>query len=215
MKSVTRGPRVRGAWESKEDVITELIEEHLEDLDAVEVPPHIDFEIGDNVVYPHHGAGKVLKKEQKDVLGEVREYLTIKILHNDMTVMVPTENAAIAGLRRVIDEETVKRVLGVLQDECSDMPKNWNRRFKHNRDKIKTGDIYELAEVVRNLAIRESEKGLSTGEKQMFTRAKKILASELMYALEMNEEEVEAHLYELLGEPSNGNGNGKVAVATK
>jgi len=95
------------------------------------------------------------------------------------------------------------------------MPKNWNRRFKHNRDKIKTGDIYELAEVVRNLAIREAEKGLSTGEKQMFTRAKKILASELMYALEMNEEEVDAHLYELLVESSNGNGNGKVAVAAK
>ena len=112
--------------------------------------------------------------------------------------MVPTENAALAGLRRVIDEETVKKVLAVLQDECSEMPKNWNRRFKHNRDKIKTGDIYELAEVVRNLAIRESEKGLSTGEKQMYTRAKKILASELMYALEMDEEEVEAHLYGLL-----------------
>ena len=82
----------------------------------------------------------------------------------------------------MIDEETVKKVLDVLQDEVSEMPKNWNRRFKHNRDKIKTGDIYELAEVVRNLALRESEKGLSTGEKQMFTRAKKILASELMYA---------------------------------
>src|SRR5436853_448909 len=161
---------------------------------------HIEFEIGDNVVYPHHGAGKVLKKEQKDVLGERREYLTIKILHNDMTVMVPTENAAIAGLRRVIDEETVKKVLAVLQDECSDMPKNWNRRFKHNRDKIKTGDIYELAEVVRNLAIREFDKGLSTGEKQMFTRAKKILASELMYALDKDEDEAEAHLDQLLAE---------------
>ena len=80
------------------------------------------------------------------------------------------------------------------------MPKNWNRRFKHNRDKIKTGDIYELAEVVRNLAIREHEKGLSTGEKQMFTRAKKILASELMYALEMDEEEAEDHLDDLLTE---------------
>jgi CarD family transcriptional regulator len=130
-----------------------------------------------------------------------------------MTVMVPTENAAVAGLRRVIDEEMVKKVLGVLQDECSEMPKNWNRRFKHNRDKIKTGDIYELAEVVRNLAIREAQKGLSTGEKQMFTRAKKILASELMYALEMNEEEVEEHIYSLLSESSGG--NGKVAVAAK
>ena len=115
-----------------------------------------------------------------------------------MTVMVPTENAALAGLRRVIDEETVQKVLALLQDECSEMPKNWNRRFKHNRDKIKTGDIYELAEVVRNLAIREHQKGLSTGEKQMFTRAKKILASELMYALEMDEEQVEEHLTGLL-----------------
>jgi CarD family transcriptional regulator len=190
------------------------MEEQLEDLEPGEVLPPLEFEIGDNVVYPHHGAGKVIRKELKDVLGERREYLTIKILHNDMTVMVPTENAALAGLRRVIDEQTVKKVLAVLQDECSEMPKNWNRRFKHNRDKIKTGDIYELAEVVRNLAIREAEKGLSTGEKQMFTRAKKILASELMYALEMDEDEIEAHIYSLLTEPS-ANGNGKVAVAAK
>ena len=103
-----------------------------------------------------------------------------------------------AGLRRVIDEETVKKVLAVLADDVSEMPKNWNRRFKHNRDKIKTGDIYELAEVVRNLAIREHEKGLSTGEKQMYTRAKKILASELMYALDKDEDEAEAHLDDLL-----------------
>jgi CarD family transcriptional regulator len=154
--------------------------------------------VGDNVVYPHHGAGQVIKKEEKDILGEKRQYLTIKILHNDMTVMVPCENAGKAGLRRVIDEETVKKVLSVLSADVSEMPKNWNRRFKHNRDKIKTGDIYELAEVVRNLAIREQDKGLSTGEKQMFTRAKKILASELMYALEMGEEQAEAHLDELL-----------------
>ena len=100
-----------------------------------------------------------------------------------MTVMVPCENAGKAGLRRVIDEDTVKKVLAVLSDDVSEMPKNWNRRFKHNRDKIKTGDIYELAEVVRNLAVREQDKGLSTGEKQMYTRAKKILASEMMYAL--------------------------------
>jgi CarD family transcriptional regulator len=146
-----------------------------------------------------------------EVLGETREYLTIKILHNDMTVKVPTENAALAGLRRVIDEETVKKVLDVLQDEVSEMPKNWNRRFKHNRDKIKTGDIYELAEVVRNLALRESEKGLSTGEKQMFTRAKKILASELMYALDKDEEEAEDYLDELLANSASS----KLAVAAE
>ena len=150
--------------------------------------------MGDSVVYPHHGAGRVVKKEAKKILGEERDYLTIKILHNDMTVMVPCENAGKAGLRRIIDEEAVKKVLGCLQDDVSEMPKNWNRRFKHNRDKIKTGDIYELAEVVRNLAIREQDKGLSTGEKQMYTRAKKILASELMYALEKSEDEAEVHL---------------------
>ena len=150
------------------------------------------------MVYPHHGAGQVIKKEEKDILGEKRQYLTIKILHNDMTVMVPCENAGKAGLRRVIDEETVKAVLAVLAADVSEMPKNWNRRFKHNRDKIKTGDIYELAEVVRNLAIREAQKGLSTGEKQMFTRAKKILASEMMYALDKTEDESEAYLDDLL-----------------
>src|SRR3974390_184809 len=183
------------------------MEEQLEDLEEIEPLPQIEFEVGDSVVYPHHGAGKVLRKDMKDVLGASREYLTIKIRHNDMTVMVPTENAAIAGLRRVIDQKTVKKVQAVLEDECSEMPKNWNRRFKHNRDKIKTGDIYELAEVVRNLAIRESQKGLSTGEKQMFTRAKRILASELMYALEMDEVEVDEHLSSLL-ECSRASGNG-------
>ncbi len=186
------------------------MEEHLEDFDEIATLPLIEFEIGDSVVYPHHGAGRVIRKEMKDVLGCIREYLTIKILHNDMTVMVPTENAALAGLRRVIDEETVQKVLAVLKDECSEMPKNWNRRFKYNRDKIKTGDIYELAEVVRNLAIREFQKGLSTGEKQMFTRAKRILASELMYALGMNEEEVDEHLSSVL-ETSNGNHTAKLA----
>ena len=170
----------------------------IEGLELTREIECIDFEVGDNVVYPHHGAGKVVKKEDKNILGEVRQYLTIKILHNDMTVMVPCENAGKAGLRRVIDEETVQKVLAVLSDDVSEMPKNWNRRFKHNRDKIKTGDIYELAEVVRNLAIREQDKGLSTGEKQMYTRAKKILASELMYALEKTEDEAEEHLDNIL-----------------
>jgi len=188
------------SWAAQEEdrTITDIAEQELlEDLEP-EVVENIDFELGDNVVYPHHGAGQVIKKENKKMFGETRQYLTIKILHNDMTVMVPCENAGIAGLRRVIDEETVQRVLDVLRDDVSEMPKNWNRRFKHNRDKIKTGDIYELAEVVRNLAIREYDKGLSTGEKQMFTRAKKILASDLMYALDKNEDEAEAHLDQLL-----------------
>jgi CarD family transcriptional regulator len=184
----------------KEDTIpTDTASEHdIEDIEITREAECIDFEIGDNVVYPHHGAGQVIKKEKKEILGEERQYLTIKILHNDMTVMVPCENAGKAGLRRVIDEDTVKKVLAVLSDDVSEMPKNWNRRFKHNRDKIKTGDIYELAEVVRNLAVREQDKGLSTGEKQMYTRAKKILASEMMYALEKSEDDAEAYLDDLL-----------------
>ncbi len=187
----------------KEKPIPEITEEVIEEASLadpeVEIPI-CNFEVGDNVVYPHHGAGVVLTRETRDLMGEKRDYLTINILHNNMTVMVPCENAHTAGLRRVIDEEQVKKVIGVLTDEVSEMPKNWNRRFKYNREKIKTGDVYELAEVVRNLAIREWEKGLSTGEKQMYTRAKKILASEFMYALDKDEEGAEEYLDGLLEE---------------
>jgi CarD family transcriptional regulator len=160
------------------------------------------FEIGDKVVYPHHGAGTVVTKEKRIVLGEEREYLTIKILHNDMTVNVPCENAEKVGLRWVIDEQMVEVVVGALTGFSTEMPKNWNRRFKHNRDKMKTGDILELAEVVRNLALRDHDKGLSTGEKQMYVKAKKILASELMYAKAMSEDEAAVWLDEVLAKPA-------------
>ena len=159
------------------------------------------YGLGDKVVYPHHGAGVVVKKETRTVLGQEREYLTIQILHNDMTVNVPCENAERVGLRKVIDEEMVDRVLEVLHGDGTKMPKNWNRRFKYNRDKMKTGDIFELAEVVRNLSLRDHEKGLSTGEKQMFVKAKKILVSELMYAKGMDEDEAAGWLDDELGGP--------------
>jgi CarD family transcriptional regulator len=162
------------------------------------------FDVGDKVVYPHHGAGTVVSKDVKLVLGEEREYLTIKILHNEMTVNVPTDNAEKVGLRWVIDQEMVEVVVKVLLGGSTEMPKNWNRRFKHNRDKMKTGDILELAEVVRNLALRDHEKGLSTGEKQMYVKAKKILASELMYAKDMTEDEAHAWLEEVLANPAKG-----------
>ena len=168
------------------------------------------YKVGDKVVYPHHGAGTVVKKEKRDVLGEKREYLTIKILHNDMTVNVPSENAEKVGLRKVIGEDMVKVVVKALTGGGTQMPKNWNRRFKHNRDKMKTGDILELAEVVRNLSLRDVEKGLSTGEKQMFVKAKKILASELMYAKDMDEEEAAEWLDGVLvGSSTNGASNGR------
>src|SRR5215210_7501944 len=178
------------------------------------------FRVGDKVVYPHHGAGTVVKKESRDVLGKKRDYLTIKILHNDMTVQVPCENAEKVGLRKVIDEKMVDVVVKALTGNGTQMPKNWNRRFKHNRDKMKTGDILELAEVVRNLSLRDHEKGLSTGEKQMFVKAKKILASELMYAKGMDEEQAGVWLDEILASapaPANGSAGSKKkakAVAT-
>ena len=164
------------------------------------------FDVGDKVVYPHHGAGTIVSRDVKLILGEKREYLTIKILHNEMTVNVPVDNAEKCGLRWVIDQEMVDVVVKVLLGGSTEMPKNWNRRFKHNRDKMKTGDILELAEVVRNLSLRDHEKGLSTGEKQMFVKAKKILASELMYAKSLDEEEAVEWLEGVL---SGANGNGK------
>jgi CarD family transcriptional regulator len=173
------------------------------------------YDVGDKVVYPHHGAGTVVKKEKREVLGESREYLTIKILHNDMTVQVPAENAEKVGLRRVIGEKEIGGVLTALTGVSTEMPKNWNRRFKHNRDKMKTGDILELAEVVRNLALRDREKGLSTGEKQMFVKAKKILASELMYAKDMDEEECAEWLEGVLASDSNGGAKKKPAAKKK
>ena len=175
------------------------------------------FDVGDKVVYPHHGAGTVIKKEKREILGQTREYLTIQILHNDMTVNVPVENAEKVGLRGVIEEDLVNVVVKALTAGESEMPKNWNRRFKHNRDKMKTGDIFELAEVVKNLSLRDHEKGLSTGEKQMFVKAKKILASELMYAKAVDEEEAAEWLEGVLagnGEKPKKKSKAKAAAAT-
>jgi CarD family transcriptional regulator len=171
------------------------------------------FDVGDKVVYPHHGAGTVVKKESREVLGEKREYLTIQILHNDMTVQVPCDSAEKVGLRYIIDEETVTLVVKALTGGSTEMPKNWNRRFKHNRDKMKTGDIFELAEVVRNLSLRDHEKGLSTGEKQMFVKAKKILASELMYAKDLDEDGAAEWLDGVLAGADNGTAKKKPSKA--
>ena len=182
-----------------------MLEEEVGEIEFTPAPP-ANYKVGDHVVYPHHGAGKVEKKEIKELLGEKREYLTIRIIHNDMTVMVPCEKAGQVGLRNIIGASAVKKVMAVLTADVSTMPKNWNRRFKYNREKIKTGDIYELAEVVRNLAIREFEKGLSTGEKQMYTRARKILASELMYALDKDEDAAEEYLDDLLSDSAAAKG---------
>ena len=147
------------------------------------------YSVGDKVVYPQHGAGKITRIEQREVLGRRRDYLTIQILHNNMTVMVPVENADRAGLRKVVEADDVDRVIEVLRGDATGMPKNWSHRYKHNIGKLKTGDVFEVAEVVRNLAISHAARDLPTGEKQMFVKAKRILASELMYARGLSEDE--------------------------
>ena len=146
------------------------------------------FEVGDKVVYPHHGAGTVLAREFHEIRGERREYLTIEILQPQMTVMVPCENAETAGLRPVINERAVNEVLAVLAADGSEMPAQWNQRFKRNQEKLRSGDILELAEVVRNLERRQQDARLSPGEMQMLERARRVLVSELMYARNIDEE---------------------------
>ena len=146
------------------------------------------FDVGDKVVYPHHGAGTVLAKEVHEIRGERREYLTIEILQPPMTVMVPVDNAETAGLRPVINERAVNEVLSVLVADGSEMPAQWNQRFKRNQEKLRSGDILELAEVVRNLERRQQDARLSPGEMQMLERARRVLVSELMYARNVDEE---------------------------
>ena len=202
-----------GYEQEEEDTIPKTATDEVEiEIIEEEVYEFIDFQVGDKVVSPAHGAGEVLLKEQKTVLGKKTEYLTIRIHHKEMTVMVPTDNAVRTGLRRVIDDKTLKKVLSIINAECSEMPKNWNRRFKHNQTKLKSGDVLEIADVLRNLAVRESEKTLSTGEKAQYTQAKKNLSSELQYALDMTEEEAEAHLDELLAK-SKGHAAGAAAAS--
>ncbi len=159
----------------------------------------VTFNIGDKVVYPMHGAGIIEAIEEKEVLGEKQTYYIMKLPIGDMKVMIPTDNVAEIGLRQVIDNEDVEKVLEILRGEKSNMSQNWNRRYRANMEKIKSGDIFEVAEVVRNLAIRDREKGLSTGERKMLDNARQILISELVLAQDATEEEVEETLNQLLG----------------
>jgi CarD family transcriptional regulator len=158
------------------------------------------FQVGDTVVCPHHGAGRILEIMEQDFQGETRCYYSIQILHNNMNIKLPVDGTDRAGVRPVIPEVMVEEVLGVLRDDATKMPLNWNRRVKHNREKISTGDPLELADVVRNLALRDAEKGLSTGEKQMFGKVKRMLASELMFAKSIRLDEAVIFLDNVLAE---------------
>ena len=147
------------------------------------------FNVGDRVVYPMHGAGTIEGVEEKEILGKTHRYYVLRLPIGDMKVMIPVDNTEGIGLRDVISPSDVDKVMGVLREECTAMSTNWNRRYRHNLEKIKTGDIYEVAGVVRNLASREREKGLSTGERKMLDSAKEILISELILAGNWDREE--------------------------
>jgi CarD family transcriptional regulator len=158
----------------------------------------VAFDIGDKVVYPHHGAAIVERREQKEAFGEKREYLVLRLAYGDLTLMVPADNTEGVGLREVINDEEVEEVFAVLRKKEARMPTNWSRRYKNHSEKLRSGDIYQVAEVVRNLSIRDKDKGLSAGEKRMLGRARQILVSELTFALDVNEEEAEKRLDEVL-----------------
>jgi len=147
------------------------------------------FNVGDKVVYPMHGAGIIEAIEEREILGKSKKYYIMRLPFGDMRVMIPTDNVKEIGLRDIINRDEVKKVIEVLKDSRTKMSSNWNRRYRANMQKIKSGNIYEVAEVVRNLQLRDMEKGLSTGERKMLSNAKQILISELVLADNMNEEE--------------------------
>ncbi|NLY89534.1 MAG: CarD family transcriptional regulator [Firmicutes bacterium] len=149
------------------------------------------FNVGDRVVYPMHGAGIIEAVEEKDISGTVEKYYVIRLSMGEMKIMVPVSNVDLVGVREVIGKDEVGKVLDILKSKTSVMSSNWNRRYRANMEKIKSGNIYEVAEVVRNLSIRDREKGLSTGERKMLENARQILLSELVLAQNITEEQVE------------------------
>ena len=145
------------------------------------------FRVGDKVVYPHHGAAIIKGVEEREVLGEKREYFVLRLSYGDLTLLVPLDNTEEVGIRGVIGREELEKVFKVLRSKECRMPTNWSRRFKTHVEKLRSGDIYQVAEVVRNLARRDKEKGLSAGEKRMLAKARQILLSEITFAADVDE----------------------------
>jgi CarD family transcriptional regulator len=160
----------------------------------------VSFAVGDKVVYPHHGAAVIEGMEEKDFFGETREFYVLKLAYGELTLKVPTDSIEEVGLREVTPEKEMPKVFKVLRKrEETTNTTNWSRRFKSNVEKLKSGDIYKVAEVVRGLHQRDKDKGLSAGEKRMLTRARQILVSELTFSNNCDEEEAEKLLDEVLG----------------
>jgi CarD family transcriptional regulator len=160
----------------------------------------VGFSVGDKVVYPHHGAAIIEKREKRELMGEMRDYFILKLAYGELTLMVPIDSTDEVGLRAITPAKEMPKVFKVLKkNEPTTNTTNWSRRFKANVEKLKSGDIYQVADVVRSLHQRDQEKGLSAGEKRMLTKARQILVSELTFSKNCNEEEAEKMLDEVLG----------------
>ncbi len=156
------------------------------------------FKKGDTVIYPQHGACTVLRTEKKEAFGTTQEYLILRTVINEMTLSVPTLKAAEVGVRPPVNADELEDLVSVLSKPDPRVPSNWSRRFKNHQEKLKSGDVYQVAEVVRNLALREASKGLSAGEKAMLVKARGVLVSELSFALNLTEEDALKKLEEQL-----------------
>ncbi|WP_108666121.1 CarD family transcriptional regulator [Euzebya rosea] len=156
------------------------------------------YTVGDTVVYPHHGAAVIEREETRKLLGEERSYLVLRLTYGDLTIKVPADQTDEVGIRQVCDDAQIKKVIEVLSMRGAKVPTNWSRRFKANNEKLKGGDIMKVSEVVRDLALREGDKGLSAGEKRMLSKARQVLVSELAAALDKSDEDAEAYLDDVL-----------------
>ena len=156
------------------------------------------FKVGETVVYPHHGAALIEEIKNRTIRGEEKMYLRLKVAQGDLTIEVPAENCDLVGVRDVVDKAGVDRVFGVLRQPYTEEPTNWSRRYKANLEKLASGDVVKVAEVVRDLYRRDQDRGLSAGEKRMLAKARQILVSELALAEKTEEARAEALLDEVL-----------------
>ena len=156
------------------------------------------FEVGETVVYPHHGAATISEVKTRIVKGEEKLYLKLKVAQGDLVIEVPAENCDLVGVRDVVSKEGLDKVFEVLRTPFAEEPTNWSRRFKANLEKLASGDVIKVAEVVRDLWRRDKDRGLSAGEKRMLAKARQILVSELALAEKTDEEKAEVILDEVL-----------------
>ena len=156
------------------------------------------YEIGSKVVYPMHGAGEIEAIEEREVMGEKQEYYIMRIPFVDMKVMIPMNNAKEVGLRDVMSAGEADGVLEEFRLCPTDMDANWNKRYRDNMQKIKSGHLSDVIYVVKNLMHRDKSRGLSTGERKMLTNAKQILVSELMVAKSCTQQEIESLLEDMI-----------------